>query len=191
MKKHSKRLSFLFLALIMSSFVFSCSSISSIPSPVKNKMKRGRVVKVLDGDDVLLENNVRVRLIGIDAPETYPGKKNEPYTEIARTALENLILGKEIYVEYGDERKDVYNRNLVYAYLPESKNLDEMRNVTYNGFLFLNAYLVKMGHAVPRRYSTRNNRYELLLFKQLKDAQQYNRGIWAEKWDEERYRSTN
>ena len=72
---------------------------------MKKKMKRGRVVKVLDGDDVLLENNVRVRLIGIDAPETYPGKKNEPYTEIARTALENLVLGKEIYVEYGDERK--------------------------------------------------------------------------------------
>ena len=172
--------------------MLSCSALTGLPNPDTAEHKKLKVIEVIDGDDIVLADKTRIRLIGIDAPETYPGKNAEPYTGIAKKALERLLLGKDVLVQYGAEEKDLYNRHLAYVYLENRQRpLKSSDNATYNGFLFVNGYLVKMGHAVPRRYSAINNDYELLLFDFLIEARQFRRGIWAHEWDDNRYKSVN
>lgn len=58
----------------------------------------GKVIEVHDGDLVTissLNRPVKIRLMAIDAPDV-----NQPYAEIARTHLSDLILNKLVLVEY-------------------------------------------------------------------------------------------
>lgn len=67
----------------------------------------GMVKAVYDGDTVLLttreESRLKVRLYGIDAPETRkPNKPGQPYGEIARRTLMYKIMGRQVSVEIMD-----------------------------------------------------------------------------------------
>ena len=58
----------------------------------------GKVIEVDDGDLITVYNlnrGVKVRLLGVDAPE--PG---QPFAEIAREHLKNLVIEKMVTVEY-------------------------------------------------------------------------------------------
>ena len=64
----------------------------------------GLVRAVYDGDTILLETResrrVKVRLYGIDAPETAkPDRPGQPYGSAARRALQSKILGKMVAAE--------------------------------------------------------------------------------------------
>ncbi len=76
-----------------------------------------RVQRVIDGDTLLLDGGTRVRLIGIDAPETTsadrrPGPPALEAAEFARRAVE----GRDVRVELDRERLDRYGRTLAYVY---------------------------------------------------------------------------
>lgn len=68
----------------------------------------GKVVAVADGDTITVlrgQEQVKVRLSGIDAPE-----RKQPYGERARQSMINLVFGKQVFVE---ERKlDRYGRTV-------------------------------------------------------------------------------
>jgi len=84
------------------------------------------VTKVYDGDTVKAEGHnitVKIRLVGIDAPETAKRKRKpgQPYSQRAKKYLANLILNKTVDVKgYG---MGPYNRILGVIYLDE-KNID-------------------------------------------------------------------
>lgn len=64
----------------------------------------GVVRSVYDGDTLLLatrqEGRFKLRLYGIDAPETAkPDKPGQPYGDAARRALQSKILGRQVSVE--------------------------------------------------------------------------------------------
>ncbi|MDR2916184.1 MAG: thermonuclease family protein [Tannerella sp.] len=69
----------------------------------------GKVVRVADGDTfTLLSNNneqIRVRLYGIDAPEA-----KQAFSEKSRLYLANLIAGKEVTIQV--ESIDKYSRTV-------------------------------------------------------------------------------
>jgi micrococcal nuclease len=73
-----------------------------------------RVTRVYDGDTIKAEGNgteVKVRLVGIDAPETSEEKRElrQPYSEKAKRYLADLILNKIVAIkDYGLEGYDVY-----------------------------------------------------------------------------------
>ena len=71
------------------------------------------VIRVVDGDTVILSLDgakTRVRLIGIDTPETvHPQKPVEYYGQEASTFVRNLLRGESVYVEY--ERAECVNAN--------------------------------------------------------------------------------
>lgn len=84
-----------------------------------NALTRGTVVRVYDGDTILIsgpgERNV-IRLLGIDAPETSKGKgkPGQPYSQKARRHLAGLILDRAVtLVVYGEDR---YHRTLAVVY---------------------------------------------------------------------------
>ena len=79
------------------------------------------VTKVVDGDTIYVSGiKTRIRLIGVDTPETVDSRKPvQCFGPEASKYLSSLILGKYVGLEYdssvGD--KDVYDRLLRYVYL--------------------------------------------------------------------------
>ncbi len=76
---------------------------------------RGVVTSVTDGDTLLLDNGLVVRLIGIQAPKLPLGREGFPTwpkADEAKAALEKMTQGKQVEVRYGGERMDRYGRTL-------------------------------------------------------------------------------
>jgi len=122
-----------------------------------------RVKWVADGDTVVLLSGEKVRLIGIDAPETHhPEKPVEPFGTEAAEYLRQLVEGKEVFLVLDQKHKDEYGRTLGYLFL---------------GDLFVNAHLVKEGYA---RASSRrpNTTYESLFAELEGQAQSQGKGMW-------------
>ncbi len=80
----------------------------------------GVVSQVVDGDTVLLESGLAVRLIGTQAPKLALGRadmEDWPLGEEAKAALEELALGKSVQLGYGGEEKDRYGRALAHLFV--------------------------------------------------------------------------
>ncbi|MBI4361351.1 thermonuclease family protein [Candidatus Micrarchaeota archaeon] len=97
---------------------------------------------MLDGDTVVLSDFSRVRLLGIDTPES-----DQFYYSNSRAALERLVLQKEVTLEADTDPIDQYGRLLRYVYADG---------------VFVNREMVSRGHAHVRIYSS-NTRYAATL----------------------------
>jgi endonuclease YncB( thermonuclease family) len=123
-----------------------------------------RVVFVYDGDTVLLENRVRVRFLGINAPEIdHEGGKSEFMAHAAKAPTQKLVNGAKIRLEYDLEMEDRYKRVLAYIFLENGE--------------MLNALLVRKGLA--HVMSVRPNlKYRDLLLDCQRKAIRERVGIW-------------
>ncbi len=77
----------------------------------------GRVVEIVDGDTLVLDDGRQVRLVGIQAPKLplgRPGFKAWPLAEEAKAALAELALGREVTLAYGGRRIDRHGRALAH-----------------------------------------------------------------------------
>ncbi|MBL3590679.1 MAG: thermonuclease family protein [gamma proteobacterium endosymbiont of Lamellibrachia anaximandri] len=86
------------------------------------------MAEVFDGDTLLLSDGRRIRLIGINTPETgWEEKPDEPHAKAAKRRLERLVSdsGKRIRLEKGHQQKDRYRRILAHVYSQNGKNLIE------------------------------------------------------------------
>ena len=93
-----------------------------------------RVVRAIDGDTLLLEGGFRVRLLGVNTPETkHPGRPTEPYGPEAHTYTRSLVDRRMVTLEYDRERLDNYRRVLAYVYLDDGS--------------LLNLRLIESGHS--------------------------------------------
>ena len=119
----------------------------------------GRVIKVLDGDTVLilrddhLQAPIKIRLANIDAPE-----KNQEYGMASRQSLLDMVLNKSVRVV--TQAVDDFGR--VIATLSV-------------GDLNINHTQVQRGWAWESSRSHRNN----VFVKMQQEAQQNRRGLWA------------
>ncbi len=84
-----------------------------------------RVVRVIDGDTVVVKEGaekVRIRLIGVDAPEiVHPDyEKNDYYGPESKACLAQMIEGTTVLLVYDGPgkkpKKDDYGRTLAYIY---------------------------------------------------------------------------
>ncbi|MDP1732304.1 MAG: thermonuclease family protein [Devosia sp.] len=79
--------------------------------------------QVTDGDTIVLDSGLVVRLIGMQAPKLPLGRDGfEPWpmAEDARFALEALVLGKGVHLAYGGEQSDRHGRALGHLYLADA-----------------------------------------------------------------------
>jgi len=128
----------------------------------------GRVVEVVDGDTVRLENGREVRFVGLQAPKLPLGRANFstwPLAPEAKSAVEALLLGREVGLAYAEDgrREDRYGRILAQL-------------VTREG-VWIQGRLLELGLA--RVYSFPDNRAlapEMLTLERA--ARRAGRGIW-------------
>jgi endonuclease YncB( thermonuclease family) len=76
---------------------------------------KGVVTEIVDGDTVLLDNGLVVRLVGIQAPHLALGRadlSDWPMGKEARQALAEIVLKKPVMLAYGGAEKDRYGRSL-------------------------------------------------------------------------------
>ena len=90
------------------------------------------VSEVIDGDTIRLANGEKVRLIGINTPET-----GQPYYSDATDKLTELVDGKTVTLKKDKDNKDQYGRWLRYIYVDD---------------IFVNLEMVKGGYALSYRF---------------------------------------
>jgi micrococcal nuclease len=123
------------------------------------------VVRVVDGDTLLLDGDERVRLIGVDTPETVdPRRPVQYFGKEASAFARRMAEGKRVRLAFDQERQDRYGRTLAYVFLEDGT--------------FLNAEVIRQGYGhaytrFPFQYADQFRAYE-------REAREQRRGLWAE-----------
>ncbi len=118
---------------------------------------QGNVKEVIDGDTLVLTNGEKIRLIGINAPES-----DQPYGIEATRALTHLTEGKTLTFKNDKNEKDAYGRTLSYL---------------YSGDVFVNEKMVQDGLALVETVPP-NDTYEGLFMEAELAAQKNCQGLW-------------
>lgn len=147
----------------------------SMTAQEKTPLEKVSLVHVADGDTISViakdGYEYRVRLIGIDTPESVnpDDSKNIEYGVRASEHTKGILEEVEtLYLEYDKEHTDSYGRVLAYVWLSEdSSSLANM----------LNAKLLADGYAVDKVYSP-NDRYAQVFRDIRLDAEKKGFGLW-------------
>ncbi len=140
------------------------------PDTADHTVLLAEVVYVIDGDTLSLDiagQTERVRLIGIDTPETVsqsvPVQCFGPEASSALTGL--LPQGSLVRIERGSEARDRYGRLLLYLHRDEDD-------------LFVNQWLIEGGYADAVSYPP-NDEYADVFEDLRNQARAEQRGLWG------------
>lgn len=128
------------------------------------------VTKVIDGDTITIDNNgilEKVRLIGVDTPETVdPRKPVQCFGKEASAFTKSLLLNKEVRLEsdrtQGD--RDKYGRMLRYVFLKDGTLVNEK--------------IVAEGYGHEYTYHT-PYKYQAELKIAERSARELQKGLWG------------
>ncbi len=128
-----------------------------------------RIRRVIDGDTIVTSQNIRIRYIGIDTPETHhPRRPVECLGKEATETNRKLVEGKIVILEKDFRETDRYGRQLRYVYL---------RNPEGRPSIFVNEELVARGLARARFYPP-NIREKRRIQEAERNARNMKRGLW-------------
>ncbi|MEM6297013.1 MAG: thermonuclease family protein, partial [Myxococcota bacterium] len=126
------------------------------------------LMKVTDGDTIVVKldgKRERVRLVGIDTPETANSPRGpQPYADEATAALERLLGRGRLALRFDAEERDHYGRLLAYVYASDGT--------------FVNEAMVRDGWARALRVPP-NVRHAKHFESLAREARRARRGIWA------------
>ncbi len=156
-----KYLSFAFLLLF-----FSCNSRSDRDS-LAGYMS---IKKFVDGDTFWVddgsEKGLKIRLIGVNTPETvHPQKPVEYYGNEASNYVKKVLMNKKVRLEFDVSKQDRYGRTLAYVFL--------------NDGTFLNADLIENGYGQVMTVPP-NVKYSEEFLELERKARENNIGLWKE-----------
>jgi micrococcal nuclease len=147
-----------------------CNRVQTPPIRSDLDGQRVRVVRVVDGDTLIIETldgtSERLRLKGIDAPELSSDDAPAPQHFATESAnyLRQRVEGRDVILQFdGTERRDRYGRLLGFVYVTEND--------------CINLAMVRDGYAYADR------RFDSFLRSKLGqaegEARQKKRGLWA------------
>ena len=151
---------------------------TEIESESESDIISGTVKRVIDGDTLVVSINNqdrRVRMLGVDTPETvHPKKGVQPYGKEASNFTKQSLTGRRVWLEYDSSPLDRYERHLAYIWLEKPAKINEssIRREMFNARLLLEGYARVM-------IIKPNKRYEDLFKKFQSEAQSSKRGLWA------------
>jgi endonuclease YncB( thermonuclease family) len=137
---------------------------TSLPAPQVRT-----VTRVVDGDTLILHGGERVRLIGVDTPETvHPRKPVQCFGREASKFTKRLAQGRTVRLEFDQANahvlhRDKYQRTLAYVYLA-------------NGLL-INREIIRQGYG--HAYTRYPFRYLEDFRAAEREARQNGRGLWG------------
>ncbi|NLY00895.1 MAG: thermonuclease family protein [Rhodopirellula sp.] len=138
------------------------------PAPPESLAEGDYVVaRVVDGDTLLLENDARVRLIGVDAPESVkPDHPVEPFGPEASAFARELVgnAGNTVRLQFDKERVDQYGRFLAFVWVGEQ---------------LLNEELIRAGFAHAEMGFRYSSSMKTRLRRAEEEAKHAGRGIWT------------
>lgn len=151
------------LAALVFLILFAWASQRQIVPPKRSFTTGLRVVKVIDGDTVVLSDGRTVRYIGIDTPE-----RGQPFYEAAKNFNRKLVQGRVVELEFDVERYDHYGRLLAYVFVRDRSGQR----------IFVNAEMIRNGFA--RTYTKPPNvKYADLFVRLQEEARRNRRGLWS------------
>lgn len=122
------------------------------------------VQRVVDGDTLVLQGGTRVRLLGVDTPETkHPHKPVEPLGPEAAAFTRRHVEGRSVTLQFDRERRDRYRRVLAYVFV---------------GDWFLNEELIRAGYSRAETRFPFSNRMKKRFRAAEAEARENRRGIW-------------
>jgi micrococcal nuclease len=126
-----------------------------------------RVMRVVDGDTAMMllgGDEVRVRFIGIDTPESVaPDQPVECYGKQASAYTTSRLEGRTVRLELDVERTDRYGRTLAYVWI---------------GHELFNETLVAQGYALVTTYPP-DVKYVDRFVAAQREAREAGRGLWG------------
>ncbi len=151
------------------SFKYDIENLSAELSLRKRK-KRGKVVKVVDGDSMFIKTvegkTAEVRIIGINAFELHGrDEKKLVFGWIGKDFAYYNLMGKTIYYTIGGDRYDRYGRMLIYLWYDNDK--------------LYNYEIVKQGFAKPFLKYDFNKIMKRRIKEAGKIAKINKRGLWG------------
>ena len=124
-----------------------------------------RVARVVDGDTLLLEGGARVRLLGVDTPETkHPSRPVEPLGLEAAEFVRRQVEGRDVTLRFDRERRDAYQRILAYVYVDDR---------------LLNEELIRAGYSRAETHFPYSEQMKRRFREAEADARDARRGGWA------------
>lgn len=159
--KHSHLYKLLLVCLMISLLVSGCGF-------SQGDFDTAQVVRVVDGDTIEVSFNgttEKVRLIGVDTPETvHPTKGVEPYGREANNFTKEKLTDQTVKLEFDVEERDQYGRLLAYVWLGEE---------------MFNEVLLQEGYAQMATYPP-NVKYVERFKAAQKEAREAERGLWGD-----------
>jgi micrococcal nuclease len=149
--------------------------VAGCPAQPVGPPAQAQVHRIIDGDTLVLQGGLRVRVLGIDAPEMEKeGQPAEFLAHKAKAVMGDLTRGQTLHLEYDRQRYDHYGRLLAYLFLSDGT--------------FINAELVRQGLARVYFHAP-NERYRDRLLAAQREAIEAQRGVWLKllKQDEPYY----
>ncbi|MEH7386857.1 thermonuclease family protein [Bacillus sp. JJ1521] len=131
------------------------------------------VSRVVDGDTVELSDGRKVRLIGVNTPEST--NKHEEYGKEASNYTTTKLEGKQVWIQKDVSETDRYQRYLriIWLSIPtDDMNESEIRSKMFNADLVIN------GYAEPSTYPP-DVKYSEYFVKFAREARDSKMGLWA------------
>ena len=135
-----------------------------VQTPASPKILALRTVtRVIDGDTLVLDGGEKLRLIGVDTPETVdPRKPVQHFGKEASAFTRKLAEGKKVRLEGYKKNADKYQRSLAYVFLEDGT--------------LLNAEIIKQGYGFaytkyPFQRMEEFRKYE-------REARESQKGLW-------------
>jgi len=145
--------------------------------------EKATVTKIVDGDTIYVNQNgntLKVRLIGIDTPESRYNSKAERDSDRSGEDLKAILAqgkrataylksilrkGDTVTLEYDLQQYDKYGRTLAYVYLSDGRMLNEL--------------IIASGYASPMTIPP-NIKHKDLFLKAYQEARYHKLGLWSE-----------
>ena len=150
------------------------------PTKTTNNFEQAKVVRVVDGDTVVLDRGKgeeKVRFVLVNTPETkHPKKGVEFFGKEASDFTKNALSNKTVYLQKDVSDTDKYGRLLRYIWLerPTSNepSNEEIRTKCFNAVLLAGGYANVSTFPPDIKYVD--------LFRQIeKEAREKNLGLWS------------
>lgn len=123
------------------------------------------IERIVDGDTVKTAAGDSIRLLGVDTPEIdWENNRSEFYAEKARDFSTKNLLGKNVILEYDQEKEDHYGRTLAY--------------IIQDGKIY-NKKLLEKGYATLMIVEP-NDKYEAEFKKTAQKAREAGLGLWSQ-----------